>query len=52
MLDFMNVMTDKILPRITGDALAPKSFGVGHTIMLQGDHLIEEYRHIIITLAK
>jgi len=51
MIDFMNFITDQMIPRITGDALAPKGFEMG-PIKLQGDHLPKEYRNFIITPAK
>ena len=51
MLDFSNIITSQMIPRMTGDALVTKGFEMV-PIMLKSDHLIEVYRNIIITLAK
>jgi hypothetical protein len=51
MLDFINLMTDNILPRIIGDALGSKGFEIG-PITLQVNRGPIEYRNIIITRSK
>jgi hypothetical protein len=51
MLDFININTDQMIPRISGDALATKGFEMG-SIMMQCDYLPKEDRNFIITLAK
>jgi hypothetical protein len=51
MLDFININTDQMMPRISGFVLeinkVERKF-----MMLQGDLLLIEYRNILITLAK
>jgi hypothetical protein len=37
MLDFINIITDQMIPRITGDALSTKDFEMG-LFMLQAIH--------------
>lgn len=51
MLDFINIMTNKVLPRIIGDSLGSKGFEIG-PIMLQGESGPIDYRNIIITASK
>lgn len=51
MLDFINIITDQMIPRIKGGALGTKGFEMG-LIMLQGNHLPKEDRDFLITSAK
>jgi len=51
MLDFININTDQMIPRISGDALATKGFEMVFMI-LHGDSSPIEYGNIIITTSK
>ncbi len=51
MLDFINIITDQMIPRISCDALATKGFEMG-TIMLQADIVQIENRNVIETPSK